>query len=177
MVALRRPVQVLLDGMSDMSDMRRHTAIWYARIAIFLPLLVPACVYLLHVLGLVSPSLMFGGLLGSILVAGIPYATFAVVALVFLWNRPLVEYTRWSVRAPVIFIPVLVLFLAWSELLGRVRDLLEFCDLLLVTVPLVLLLGYAYVGLFYVGVRVVSGGPTKGVVSDASTPASATPAA
>ena len=160
-----------------MYDTRSNAAIWYARVAVFLPLLVPACVYLLHVLGLVGPSLVLGILVGSILLAGIPYALFAVVALAFLWNRRLVEYTRWSVRAPVIFIPVLVLFLAWSELLGRVRDLLEFCDLLLVTVPLVLLLGYSYVGLFYVGVRVVSGGPTKGVVSDASTPASATPAA
>ena len=160
-----------------MYDTQSNAAIWYARVAVFLPLLVPACVYLLHVLGLVGPSLVLGILVGSILLAGIPYALFAVVALAFLWNRRLVESTRWSVRAPVIFIPVLVLFLAWSELLGRVRDLLEFCDLLLVTVPLVLLLGYAYVGLFYVGVRVVSGGPTKGVVSDASTPASATPAA
>jgi len=109
---------------------------------------------------------MFGGLLGAILVAGIPYATFAVVALVFLWNRPLVEYTRWSVRAPVIFLPLLALFLAWSEFLGRVRSLLEFCDMLLVTVPVVLILGYAYVGLFYLGVRVLSRGPTKSVLSN-----------
>ena len=160
-----------------MNNTRSNAAIWYARIVVFLPLLVPACVYLLHVLGLVGPSLVLGILVGSILLGGIPYALFAVVALAFLWNRRLVEYTRWSVRAPVIFIPVLVLFLVWSELLGRVRGLLDFCGLLLVTVPLVLLLGYAYVGLFYVGVRVVSGGPTKGVVSDAFTRASSTPAA
>ena len=160
-----------------MNNTRSNAAIWYARVAVFLPLLVPACVYLLHVLGLVGPSLVLGVLVGSILLAGIPYAFFAVIALALLWNRRLVEYTRWSVRAPVIFIPVLVLFLVWSELLGRVRGLLDFCGLLLVTVPLVLLLGYAYVGLFYVGVRVVSGGPTKGVVSDASTRASSTPAA
>ena len=149
-----------------MNEKRSDTVIWYARIAVLLPLLVPACVYLLHVLGFVGPSLMLGGLLGSILVAGIPYAAFAVVALVFLWNRPLVEYTRWSVRAPVIFLPLLALFLAWSEFLGRVRSLLEFCDMLLVTVPVVLILGYAYVGLFYLGVRVLSRGPTKSVLSN-----------
>src|SRR5881628_928436 len=100
-----RPLQgtltafALLSGraLDGMNEKRSDTVIWYARIAVLLPLLVPACVYLLHVLGLVGPSLMLGGLLGSILVAGIPYAAFAVVALVFLWNRPLVEYTRWSV--------------------------------------------------------------------------------
>ena len=152
--------------MSDMSDMRRHTAIWYARIAIFLPLLVPACVYLLHVLGLVGPSLVLGVLVGSILLAGVPYTVFAVVAVAFLWNRRLVDYTRWSVRAPVIFVPILAFFLLWSQLLGRVRSFLEFCDMLLMTIPLVLILGYAYVGLFYVGVRVFSGGSTTSVGSD-----------
>jgi len=151
-----------------MSDMRSHTAIWYARIAIFLPLLVPACVYLLHVLGLVGPSLVLGVLVGSILLAGIPYTVFAFVAVAFLWNRRLIEYTRWSVRAPVIFVPILGLFLVWSQLLGRVRSILEFCDMLLVTIPLVLIVGYAYVGLFYVGVRVLSGSSTTSVVSDVS---------
>ena len=147
--------------------MRSDPVIWYARIAVSLPLLVPGCVYLFHLVGLVGPSFSLGASLGSILLAGIPYAAFAVVGLVYLWNRPLVEYLRWSVRAPLIFVPILAAFLMWSQLLGRVRSFLEFGDMLLVTAPVVLLVGYAYVGLFYVGVRVLSRGRTKSVVFNA----------
>src|SRR5438128_12609566 len=100
-----------------MNNTRSNAAIWYARIVVFLPLLVPACVYLLHVLGLVGPSLVLGILVRSILLAGIPYALFAVVALAFLWNGRLVEYARWSVRAPLSFLPACVLLLARSQLL------------------------------------------------------------
>ena len=131
--------------------------IWYARIAVLAPLLVPACVWLLHVLGLADRGFLLGGLVGSLIVAGIPYAAFAIVGLAYLWDRPLAEYIRWSVRGPVLFIPVLAVFLMWSEFLGRVRSLMEFGDLLLLTVPLVLVVGYAYVGAFCIGVRALSG--------------------
>ena len=62
--------------------MRSDPVIWYARIAVFLPLLVPGCVYLFHLVGLVGPSFSLGASLGSILLSGIPYAAFAVVGLV-----------------------------------------------------------------------------------------------
>ena len=150
-----------------MNGRRSENVIRYVRIAVFLPLLVPACAYLLHVLGLVDRSFLLGGLVGSVVIGGIPYAAVAVTALAYLWNRPVADYMRWSLRAPIVFIPVLVAFLVWSQFLGRVQSLLEFCDILLFTVPAVLIVGYAYVGLFYVGVRALSRGSTKSVVSDA----------
>jgi hypothetical protein len=149
-----------------MNGKRSDIVIRYARIAVLLPLLAPACVYVLHVLGLVDRSFLLGGLVGSILIGGIPYAAVAIMALAYLWNRPLADYMRWSLRAPIIFIPVLAGFLVWSEVLGRVESLLEFGDMLLITIPAVLIVGYAYVGLFYLGVRALSLGPTK-TVSDA----------
>ncbi len=137
--------------------MRGDGAIWCIRIAVLLPLLVPGGVYLMHVLGLLGPSALLGIAVGSILIGGIPYALFALVALAFLWNRTAAEYARWAIPAPVIFVPVLVAFLVSTELLGRVTSVWDVGDMLLVTVPVVLVLGYFYVGVFYIIVRVASG--------------------
>jgi hypothetical protein len=153
-----------LDGMNEG---RSDNVIRYARTAVFLPLLVPGLFYLLHLLALADRGFLLGGLVGSIVIGGIPYAAVAIIALAYLWNRPLADCMRWALRAPIVFMPVLVAFLVWSQLLGRVQSLLEFGDILLITAPAVLIIGYAYVGLFYVGVRVLSRGATKSVASDA----------
>src|SRR5262245_18791500 len=150
-----------------MTRMRSDLATWYARIAVFLPLLVPGCVCLLHLVGVVGPSFTLGISVGSILLAGIPYAAFAIVGLVYLWDCPLTDYLRWSIRAPLIFPPIFAAFLVWSQFLGRVRSLLEIGDMLLITAPIVLVVGYAYVGVFYVGFRVLCRGRANGVIFNA----------
>jgi hypothetical protein len=100
------------------------------------------------------------------LIGGVPYAVFATVGLIYLWSRSFDEYMRWSVRAPVVFIPFLAAFLAWGEILGRVRSVFDFAVLLLLTAIMVLVVGYAYVGVFYAGVRALSHRATRSVAAD-----------
>lgn len=130
--------------------------IWYARGAFLLPLVVPAVAYAVRTLGFSDPTPISGLLAGSILVGGVPYVAFASLGLVLLWNHEPRDYLRWAMRAPVVFIPFLLIFLLMSELLGPIRNPLELFDTFVFIFCLGIPIGYAYVGLFGLGWWLIS---------------------
>jgi len=59
----------------------------------------------------VGPGWLVGILFSSMVIAGVPYALFAVVGLGVLWKRPLSDYVWCAVRAPLVFAPFFILWL------------------------------------------------------------------
>lgn len=138
------------------------TRIGYARVFLFAPLVVgyalPVAAPLLSVVPHWGLALALGYLVVGAWLARIPYILFAVSALVVLWKRDGEVYFRLAPLAPLAFLPFLAIYLYASEILGRtggslISDSVALGWWLLIALPF----GYVYVGLFFVGARIIFG--------------------
>ena len=143
-----------LDGIPAMPA---NSSLWYARVSVVLPLLLGGIAYVLMTFDVVGPGWVVGILFSSIVIAGVPYALFAVVGLGLLWKRPLSDYVWWAVRAPLVFAPFFILWLFVSRALGVVRGPWDFVAAMVWSFCLIVPIGYVYVGIFLVGLRFVFG--------------------
>src|SRR5437773_11893846 len=100
--------------------MPANSSLWYARVSVVLPLLLGGIAYVLMMFDVVRPGWVVGILFSSMVIAGVPYALFAVVGLGVLWKRPLSDYVWWAVRAPLVFAPFFILWLLLFRALGVV---------------------------------------------------------
>lgn len=95
-------------------------------------------------------------LIFSLVIAGIPYAIFAIIALWILWKKPVKHYWRFYWMAPPMFIPVLAAYFAvyWIE----IRWLPPFdliARIFAIYSLFVIVLGYIYVGLAWIGLKIL----------------------
>lgn len=95
-------------------------------------------------------------LMGSLVLAGLPYTLFAIVSLVALRGRDALAYRRFTVAAPPLFVPV---FWLWNAV-GAVREgtlhVFKPVETFAGAAALVLPLGYLYVALCYLGYRLLA---------------------
>lgn len=146
----------------------------YYQFSILLPLVVPAVVVgplivLEELTGLRLGRLLPGVdlaaliLMGSVILAGLPYALFAIGALLLLRGRDAHAYRRFAVAAPVVFG---VVFFLWNIVAAAVEgtpppseSLPSLGGLALLVLPL----GYLYVGLCFLGYRLLS---RRGIIGE-----------
>ncbi len=138
------------------------TPVWYARCFLLAPLMVSFGMSAAKPLLSIIPSGPLA-LLGAYFFAGAwlartPYAVFAVSALAFLWCRNAEAHFRLARMAPFAFLPFFGCYIYLTGALGRtggslLADIAGIASWLLITLPF----GYVYVGLFFLGARVVFG--------------------
>ncbi len=131
--------------------------VYYLRACMALPMVVPVLAIASVRLGVDSGKLL-SILVWSLFVGGIPYAAFAIVSVIIMWNRPPIAYWRWAMLAPLAFS---VIFSVALTLAGVIeRGTLPPLDVIfgsgayysLVIVPV----GYGYVGLTWLGYKLLS---------------------
>src|SRR4029077_9843881 len=111
---------------------------------VLLPVVLPGIVHLLTSFDVVGPGWVVGVLVASMRVAGIPYAVCALIGLALLWNRPISDYVRYAIRAPLMFVPLFLVVV--SRVLGADRGPWDFVDATVSSFCVSVPIGYAYVG-------------------------------
>jgi hypothetical protein len=117
------------------------------RACIWLPILVPAALILVaHAFGLRLAAGVVGEILAySLIWGGLPYAALAVWATWWVGGRPEADIRRLMFRAPLLMVAVFVpLALATGLVVGGLGP---FTGVALLGATVIVLLGYAYVGL------------------------------
>jgi hypothetical protein len=138
----------------------------YYQLSLLLPLVVPAVligpiILLERLTGLPTGGLSIPGvvdfalliLMASFVLAGLPYALFAVCALLLLWGRDALAYRRFAMAAPVVFSVFLSLWYIAGAALAGAPMFHESLQVLGILAIFVLPLGYLYVGLCFLGQR------------------------
>src|SRR5438093_10867161 len=101
--------------------MASKSSLWYARVSVVLPLLLGGIAYVLMMFDVVGPGWVVGILFSSMVIAGVPYALFAVVGLGVLWKRPLSDYVWRASRAPLVLAPFFIMRLHGHRALADLR--------------------------------------------------------
>jgi hypothetical protein len=140
----------------------------YYQLSLLLPLVVPAVligpfIILEELTGLRTGGLSLPGaanvafiiLMASFVLAGLPYALFAVCALLLLRGRDALAYRRFAVAAPLVFSVFLSLWYIVGAALAGAPVFGESLQVLGGLAIFVLPLGYLYVGLCFLGQRIL----------------------
>lgn len=141
----------------------------FYRLALLLPLVVPAAVaVLVNGAGLrpdSGPALkLFQLLLASLVYGGLPYLVAAVFATVWIDRRPEPEIRRLAIRAPFWVIAACIPLVAFMAL--RAGSLVIFLGVMGLAIAATLVLGYAYIGVVFL-LRAALG--RAGMISDRRT--------
>lgn len=116
------------------------------RICIWLPIIVPAVLILaVNAFGLRLAAGVVGEMIAySLIWGGVPYAALALWATWWVGGRPEAQIRRLMFRAPLLMVAV---FVPLALLLGLVAGALgAFAGVALLGATVIMLLGYAYVG-------------------------------
>lgn len=138
------------DRSATSSEPRVRRTSFY-RASLLLPIVLPGVFWLLptpvaDLAGAADPSgIVLGPLLGSLVLGGVPYVAFALIILIWSRGKSGRELRRLSWWSPVLFLPLLLIWIAWQMMFTGQSSVAADWDIGVLYGSLGLVVGYFYV--------------------------------